>query len=72
MIGYVARDLNGSLWFHYTKPKRKEAAGRMMYWCSDEKTFQIHDSDFPEFKNLKWQNNPVRVKFQIHRTFIQN
>ena len=72
MVGYVARDLNESLWFHYSKPHRKGVVGRMMYWDSDEKCFQIHDDDFPEFKDLKWQDKPVRVGFQIHKTDIQD
>ena len=44
----------------------------MMYWDSDERCFQIHDDDFPEFKELKWQDKPVRVGFQIHKTDIQD
>lgn len=72
MKGYVARDLNESLWFHYTKPKRAKALEREMYWESDDKSFQIHDSDFPEFKDLKWQDKPIAVGFDIHKANIQD
>ena len=71
MIGYVARDLNGSLWFHYEKPKRKEGLGRDMYWESNDKTFQVYDSDFPEFKELKWTDSPMRVGMNIHKANLQ-
>lgn len=72
MKGYVARDLNESLWFHYIKPHRKEALDRMMYWESDERCFQISDNDFPEFKSLKWQDKPITVGFNIHKANIQD
>ena len=71
MIGYIARDENKSLWFHYVKPHRQKAC-ELGYWESDERVFQVYDSDFPEFKELKWQDNPARVGFQIHKTNIQD
>jgi len=72
MTGYVARDLNTSLWFHFSKPKRKEVLTTVMFWESDDKAFQIYDSDFPEFKNLKWEDKPVKVEFNIHKANIQD
>jgi hypothetical protein len=72
MKGYLARDLNGSLWFHYVKPHRVEAAVNYMYWESNERSFQISDDDFPEFKKLKWQDKPISVGFNIHTANIQD
>jgi hypothetical protein len=72
MIGYVARDLNESLWFHYFKPKRKEVLAKTMFWESDERAFQIYDTDFPEFKDLKWKDKPIRVGFNVHKANIQD
>jgi hypothetical protein len=70
MIGYVARDQNETLGFHYIKPSRKGTPGNI-FWVSDERTFVISDEDFPEFKTLTWKDTPVRVGFDIHKANIQ-
>ena len=72
MKGYLARDLNGSIWFHYVKPHRAKVAVNYMYWESNERCFQIFDDDFPEFKNLSWKDAPVAVGFNIHKANIQD
>lgn len=65
MIGYVARDLDETLWFHYIKPYRivKNNDG---WWLSNERTFKISDNDFPAFKSLAWKDKPIRVGFDIN------
>jgi hypothetical protein len=69
MIGYVARDLDGTLWFHYQKPKRNNSGE----WISDaDRSFEIEDKDFPEFKSLTWKDKPLRVGFNIHKANIQD
>ena len=70
MKGFVARDLNGSLWFHYIKPCRAKTLGKEYFWESDEKCFQIYEDDFPNFpelKKLRWQDAPIEVGFCIHK-----
>ena len=64
MIGYVARDLDGSLWFHYCKPHLENEIEKE-WWGSDDKTFRIYDWDFPEFKDLKFEDEPIKVEFNI-------
>ena len=60
---YVARDEDGSLWFHYVKPRRIN----IDWWGSNDKSFQIYDFDFPEFKDLTWEGEPVEVEFKLIR-----
>lgn len=71
MIGYVARDLDGSLWFHYIMPHRENDI-KKTWWGSNDKAFEIFDSDFPGFENLTWKDAPVRVGFNIHKANIQD
>lgn len=63
--GYVARDKDGSLWFHYKEP-HKENDIEETWWGSNDKTFEIFDSDFPQFKDLRWPQEPVKVQLTIH------
>ena len=66
MIGYVARDLNGTLWFHYCKPHLENEIEKE-WWGSNDKTFRIYDWDFPEFKDLKFEDEPIKVEFSIKK-----
>jgi hypothetical protein len=50
--GFVARDKNGDIWFHYYKPKRENDLEKT-WWGSSDKQFRIYDFDFPEYKDLK-------------------
>ena len=63
MKGYVARDKDSNdLWVHYIKPRRE-----YMMWVSDGRIFEIHNEDFPEFKDLTWNDEPVEVEFTIKK-----
>ena len=42
MIGYVARALDGSLWFHYCKPHLENEIEKE-WWGSNDKTFKIYN-----------------------------
>ena len=64
--GYVARDKDNSLWFHYKKPKRENDIEKT-WWGSNDKSFRIYDFDFPEFADLTWEGKPVKVEFEIKR-----
>ena len=66
MKAYVARDKDGSLWVHYRKPK-KENSLKKTWWGSDDREFQIYDFDFPNFKDVTWEGNPVEVELTIER-----
>lgn len=72
MIGYVARDLDGTLWFHYQKPKRAMKNGDGWWYSDIGESFKIKDKDFPEFKSLTWKDKPLRVGFNIHKANIQD
>ena len=71
--GWIAREGNfKGYMFDYTnqliifeeKPKRLENDG-----CWDGRFIlsQINESFFPEFKNLKWEDEPVEVELTIKR-----
>ena len=64
--GYIARDKNGSLWFHYVKPRRENDIEKT-WWGSNDKMFQIFDFDFPQFKDLTWEGTPCKVELTIKR-----
>ena len=66
MKGYVARDKDGTLWFHYVEPHRENDI-KETWWGSNDKEFRIFDFDFPEFKDLTWEGEPVEVEFNIQR-----
>jgi hypothetical protein len=55
ITGWIARDENGSLYFHVYKPARVTFMGG---WNS-VKYVEIDDKLFP---NVKWENNPMRVE----------
>lgn len=61
MIGYVARDLGGDLYLHQEEPT-KEIDG----WYSQD-FFQITDDMFPEFKDITYEEGPVKVEFNIKK-----
>ena len=64
--GYVARDLDGSIWFHYRKPHRENDIEKT-WWGSNDKSFRIYDFDFPQFKDLTWEGEPCEVELTIKR-----
>ena len=65
--GYVARDKDGSIWFHYTKPHRENDIEKT-WWGSNDKSFEINDFDFPEYADLTWEESePVEVELTLRR-----
>lgn len=65
--GYVARDKDGSIWFHYTKPHRENDIEKT-WWGSNDKSFEINDFDFPEYADLTWEESePVEVELTLKR-----
>ena len=68
--GYVARDKDGSIWFHYTKPRRENDIEKT-WWGSNDKSFEIYDFDFPEYADLTWEESePVEVELTLKRLNI--
>lgn len=52
---FIARDYNGTLWLHFSKPTRSG-------WTWQSKNYiQLDDKLFPE---LKWENNPIKVELK--------
>ena len=64
MIGYIARDKDGSLYFHYTFPVKDDDRE---WWWSDDDSFELKREFFPEFSNITYNNNPVKVELNIKR-----
>lgn len=64
--GYVARDKDGSLWFHYRRP-HKENDIEKTWWGSNDKSFRIYDFDFPEFEDVTWEGGPKKVELTLVR-----
>ena len=64
MIGYIARDGSGSLYVHYTLPVRCDDT---QWWWSDDDAFEVKSEVFPEFNNLSYNDDPVKVEINIKR-----
>lgn len=58
MIGYVAKDDDGSIWLHNKYPDKEGD-----YWLSDN-MFQLPDYEFPELQNIK---EPTKIEINIKR-----
>ena len=52
---FIARDYNGTLWLHFSKPSRNGWT-----WQS-KKYIQLDEKLFPE---VKWESNPIGVEFK--------
>ena len=64
--GYVARDSDNSLWFHYFKPHLENEID-LTWWGSSDSTFEIYDKDFPQFKDVTFRGGPVKVELYMKR-----
>ena len=64
--GYVARDISGSLWFHYRKPHIENDI-EPTWWGSNDKSFEIYDFDFPDYKDVTFEGGPVEVELTLRR-----
>ena len=65
MIGYVARDEDGNIYLHRTEPVIEEFARRKAYYS--EYFFVLFDDDFPELKDITFDNSPVKVEINIKK-----
>lgn len=63
MIGYVTKDLDGALYFHYNMPERDD---ENEWWWSDTNSFNLV-GDFKEFDTLTYYDDPVKVEFNMKR-----
>ena len=59
MIGYVAKDYDGTIWFHKTYPEYNRASKG---WISGIDTFEIPRDEYPEFQSIV---KPVKVSLNI-------
>ena len=64
MIGYIARDEDRLLYFHYTLPVRDEDN---KWWWSDDDAFFLRDKCFPEFDNITYDDEPIKVELSIKK-----
>ena len=61
--GYVARDEDNGLWFHFQKPKRKTET-----WVSDENSFWVPEEIVEDFIGLvEWEGKPLKVELTIEK-----
>lgn len=65
--GFVARDRNGNVYFYDTKPVRDKCLGYEI-WASDgENIIQSYQLPISSFPDLKWEDEPIKVKLTIER-----
>lgn len=63
MIGYVAKDKNGEIYFHTEKPTYdNELEG----WYSVPGMISITEQ-FSEFDNISYKDEPIKVKIKLER-----
>ena len=63
---YVARDKNGRLYLHIGKPERRIASflscyGSYIDSIANESSFKYFGLNVKDFKDLKWEDEPVEV-----------
>lgn len=67
---YVARDIDGDLWLYLGKPERRRynfinsyaTCGTLMV---NERHFKGFGLNLDDFKNLKWEDEPVEVSVNM-------
>lgn len=65
--GWVARNKDESLVFCYHKPHRENSITQE-WWGSCDADFRIYDDTIDEqFKDIKWEDEPVRVEIAVKR-----
>ena len=52
---FIARDYNGTLWLHFSKPVRNG-------WVWQSKKYTQLDEKL--FSEVKWEDNPIKVEFK--------
>lgn len=63
MIGYVAKDKDGEIYLHTEKPIY---SSDVVGWLSSPDMISI-TGQFPEFKNMSYTDEPVKVEINIKR-----
>lgn len=61
---YIARDKNGELWLYLGKPLRHRVNESWIPYHSaicDEETFEFIGLNKNDYKDLKWEDEPVEV-----------
>ena len=63
---YIARDKNGRLYLHIGKPERRIASflsryGSYINSIANESSFKYFGLNPDDFKDLKWEDEPVEV-----------
>lgn len=57
---WVVRNRNNTLYMFYDKPYR-EQHWRWVIDSKDLKIIELKDEDYPQFKDLKWEDEPIEV-----------
>jgi hypothetical protein len=67
MKAWITRDKDGELWLHTHKPKRVSYPGGVEYWESsmNPNSNEMEILDKRLFKDLKWEDGPVRVEIKV-------
>ena len=60
----VARDPDGSLWFHYKEPHLMTS--ETQWWESNDMAFQLYDS-YTDFRNVTFEGGPVEIKLTLEQ-----
>lgn len=66
--GYIGRNKDNTLQFCYHKPRRENEI-EQTWWGSCDADFTIYDDAVDaQFKDLTWEDEPVKVELIIHCT----
>ena len=63
MIGYVAKDKNGEIYFYTEEPTYDD---ELESWYSAPDMINI-TGEFPEFDNISYTDEPIKVEINIKR-----
>ena len=63
MIGYVAKDRDGEVYFHKTLPFYDD---ELDSWFSSPDSLNIRN-EFPEFNDMSFRDKPIKVELNIKR-----
>jgi hypothetical protein len=64
LFGWVARDPDGSIWFHYKKPHLMTS--ETQWWESNDMAFQLYDS-YTDFRNVTFEMGPMEIKLTLEQ-----
>ena len=63
MIGYVAKDKDGEVYFHTERPTYEKAYEG---WYSNLNMINITEQ-FSEFDNMSYKDEPIKVEIKLER-----